>query len=641
MQELFDPDRLRTPLLREDAGQAGRPVEWEEAIGILRERIGSLVTSGSGDRIAIVDGRGPSLGTHLIRSWTQSFPGARYIPLRIEAAIDLLVQEFLGVGPGGRLRFDLERTGTLLSVGAEILEVDGSPVSQMREHAERRESRRLGGAPTIYLGPRQSPTATKADLWVPCQPGQEREILLAFAEALSREHPDGSNLLAEYSRWIPEARDAVEFARKYSLENVARHFELSQDNLEAVVRALADIRPSVTLPGPGILRRANGTADARAALALNLWTDGFQRDGGLSWERDPLDEVCSRLGIGSRADRQPSKLIDVLQPLLEIKRSPVDVLICIGANLVHELPGTDQIARALSHVPFMVYFSTHEDETSQLSHLTLPTLLSSESWDLPAPAWGVSEPTLQVQRPALVPVIDGLSVEDLVLALDMSGDSKPGFKPTATNSRELLSEAVTAIVSMSRGRLLTSDSALPLRDVDANTAREALLSGGAIWEDESGEPVRHLQGVRVADEPTPPLVDLAPGQVWLVPFDAPAIQGGRVLNRPMMMELSGHWHGIAWDSWVEIHLRDAERFGIGSGDRVRIRGPRAEVVCRAVVTGSVIPGVVAAPVGFGLNIRGREARGEGANILELPNSLVDDVTGAPAWGPVPVFLDKA
>jgi hypothetical protein len=51
--------------------------------------------------------------------------------------------------------------------------------------------------------------------------------------------------------------------------------------------------------------------------------------------------------------------------------------------------------------------------------------------------------------------------------------------------------------------------------------------------------------------------------------------------------------------------------------------------------------VVAAPVGFGHEALGSVAAGEGVNPLELPFADLDRVTGAPAWGPVPVFVVKA
>jgi anaerobic selenocysteine-containing dehydrogenase len=109
----------------------------------------------------------------------------------------------------------------------------------------------------------------------------------------------------------------------------------------------------------------------------------------------------------------------------------------------------------------------------------------------------------------------------------------------------------------------------------------------------------------------------------------------------MMMEISGMLHGVTWEPWVEIHPEDARPRKIESGDRVRIRGPRAEIDCRAIVTRTVTPKVVAAPVGFGREPLGSLAAGAGADPLELPFAVLDRVTGAPAWGPVPVFVVRA
>jgi anaerobic selenocysteine-containing dehydrogenase len=640
MQALFDVDRLAKPLVRADAGAPGRVAEWGEAIELLHARIVELVTSGRGDHIAVVDGRTPSLATRLIESWVRSIPGARYVPLRIENALDHLVRDFLGGAKGGRLQFDLAHTGTLLLVGSDLLEIDGSPVTQMRAHGERREDPLLDHAPTIYVGPRQSPTAVQCDYWIPCLPGQERDILLSFAEALSKEHPQRASILPEYARWIPEARDPVSFARSYSLENVAQRHALNREELEAAVRALEAFGPAVALPGPGVLRRPHGFNDARAALALNLWMGGFQEAGGLSWARDPLSDVARQLEFAEPADPDPRGLADILQPLFEIKRSPVDVLLCVEANLVHEFPGTDQIERALSHVPFVASFSTHEDETSRIAHVTLPSLIELESWDLPAAAWGVPDASVQVQRQTVVPAVDAWAVEDVILALASRGAAGAGFSPPAEDMKGVVEAAVDVIVKSGRGELVGSEGPKPLGSVGATYAVRSLLSGEFVW---LMAPERGPSAARPEDAVSPiaPRVDLAPNQLWLVPFDAATVQRGRILNRPMMMELSGMLHGLAWESWVEIHPFDAHDRNIAMGDEVRIRGPRAEISSRAILTRTVTPGALAAPVGFGHEALGSIARGRGANPLELPFAVLDEQTGAPAWGPIPVFITKA
>jgi molybdopterin-containing oxidoreductase family iron-sulfur binding subunit len=641
MQALFDPDRLSKPLLRQDAGAPGRMAEWSEALDLLATRVGALVASGEGKRIAVVDGRTPSLGTRLLEAWVQSVPGATYLPLRIEGVIDRMAQEFLGGAAGGRLRFDLAHTGTLLLVGSELLELDGSPVTQMRSHGDRREDPLLDHAPTLYLGPRQSATAVQGDHWIPCQPGRESDILLSFAEALSRDHPDRGTILRQYARWIPEARDPVGFARRYSLESVARAQGLKAEELKAVVRALREFGPAVTLPGPSVLRRPQGFVTASAALALNLWTDGFRESGGLSWGGDPLSAAADQLGLGARAEHDPGALLGILQPLLDIKRSPVDVLVCVEADLVHELPGRDQIARALSHVPFLACLSTCENETSRLAHVTLPTLLDLESWDLPAAGWGVPEPSLQVQRPAVMPVVEARSVEDVVLHLASAGAAGAGFAPRGKSGRELVEAAIGGIVARRQGELVAARGRRPLASVGERAAIASLLSGEAVWVAGSEPGPRAARAAATPTASLGPGPDLAPDQLWLVPFDSAAIQSGRILNRPMMLEISGMPHGLAWEPWVEVHPNDARRRGIRSGDWVKIRGQRAEIACRAIVTRTVTPRVVAVPVGFGHEALGRAAAGTGVSPLSLPNAVLDAQTGVPAWGPVPVFIERA
>ena len=641
MQALFDPDRLHTPLVRADAGEAAEPTSWPDALGGLQGKLGSLVDRGQGDRLVVVDGRTPSLGTSLVESWVQSIPGASYVSLRIEQAMDRLIAGFLGGQPTGRLHFDLARSGTLLLVGFEMLEIDGSPVTQMRAHGDRREDSRFSNMPTIYLGPRRSPTAAKADLWIPCNPGQERDILLGLAESLSRQHPQRDQVMKQYARWIPEAAEPVEFARHYSLENVCRRQGLDFDELLAVEQALVVNGPSLVLGGPGLLRRRSGAADARAALALNLWTGGLDQPDVFSWRRDPLQEIARAIGFPTPRRNNPATLQEMFKPLLKTKRSSIDILICIEANLAHELPGLDQVKRALLHIPYVVSLAPYEDEISQLSHLTLPTLLDLESWDIPAPAWGVPQPFVQIQRPAVDPVVDGRAVEDVFLALADAGVRGAEFEVPANSAQELVEQGIGVIIRGRRGTLIDREGHHQLSSVDSASAAKALLDGEAGWLDDTALAATDRATAHPVTILPKPQGDLAPDQNWLVVFDNPAIQSGRVLNRPMMMELSGFWHGLAWESWIEIHPDDARRTGISNGDGVLVRGPRTEIQARAVVTRSVVPGCVAMPQGLGHLAHGQVARGHGANPMGLPSVVFDEETGVPAWGPVPVFIKKA
>jgi anaerobic selenocysteine-containing dehydrogenase len=201
--------------------------------------------------------------------------------------------------------------------------------------------------------------------------------------------------------------------------------------------------------------------------------------------------------------------------------------------------------------------------------------------------------------------------------------------------------AVGDIAQKRRGELVDGRGRRPLASVEGRPTIASLVSGESVWvaPSESGPTTSRTQATPAAAPR--PAADLAPDQLWLVPFDSAAIQSGRILNRPMMMEISGMQHGFAWESWVEIHPNDARRRSIRSGDRVKIRGQRAEISCRAIVTRAVTPTVAATPVGFGHEAVGRVAAGTGASPLKLPNTVLDAKSGAPAWGPVPVFIERA
>jgi hypothetical protein len=239
-----------------------------------------------------------------------------------------------------------------------------------------------------------------------------------------------------------------------------------------------------------------------------------------------------------------------------------------------------------------------------------------------------------------VPAVDARAVEDVILDLASRGAAGAGFSPPAADIKGVVEAAVETIVKSGRGELVGSEGSKPLASLNAATAVQSLLSGEFVWA-MAPEPGRSAARPADVASPIPPPVDLAPNQLWLVPFDAAAIQRGRILNRPMMMELSGMLHGLAWESWVEIHPLDARDRNIALGDRVKIRGPRAEIFSRAILTRTVTPGALAAPVGFGHEALGSIARGRGTNPLELPFAVLDEQTGAPAWGPIPVFISKA
>jgi molybdopterin-containing oxidoreductase family iron-sulfur binding subunit len=77
---------------------------------------------------------------------------------------------------------------------------------------------------------------------------------------------------------------------------------------------------------------------------------------------------------------------------------------------------------------------------------------------------------------------------------------------------------------------------------------------------------------------------------------------------------------VVWDTWAEIHPKDAAALGVKTGDRVRVESGRGQIETAAFVYPGVYPGTVAVPLGQGHTAYGRYATGVGANAAMLGSS---------------------
>ncbi|MER9329637.1 molybdopterin-dependent oxidoreductase [Mesorhizobium sp. M0488] len=107
-----------------------------------------------------------------------------------------------------------------------------------------------------------------------------------------------------------------------------------------------------------------------------------------------------------------------------------------------------------------------------------------------------------------------------------------------------------------------------------------------------------------------------------------------------------HWHTMTRtgksprlsqhiaEPFVEIHPADAQQFGIGDADIVRVSSPRGEVLVRALITARQRRGSVFAPMHWTDQFAGR------SRLDTLTAPLVDPVSGQPALKHVAARIEK-
>src|ERR687890_225678 len=158
LQDLHeDPDRLRTPLVR-DAGGELRPAGWDEALGVIAERLPPLLEQHGRDAAAVYIGNPAAHGLAALL-----FGPALTVPIP-----------------------DVDRTMHLLMLGANPLASNGSLLTAPDMRGRLRALRERGGK-LVVVDPRRSRTAEVADEHHPIRPGTDALLLFALANVIFEE----------------------------------------------------------------------------------------------------------------------------------------------------------------------------------------------------------------------------------------------------------------------------------------------------------------------------------------------------------------------------------------------------------------------------------------------------------------------
>ncbi|MGQ0539147.1 MAG: molybdopterin-dependent oxidoreductase [Gemmatimonadaceae bacterium] len=398
LQGLYNPDRFRTPMLR----QGGRlvPTTWQAALAALGAQLEAARAGGQAPNAIFINqaesGSFPALLDSLL--------GRLGLPTHIayDAEADLAVREAnlqsYGVAWPG---LDFAAARLIVSFGADFLETWGASVPQQLSFADARG--KLSDAPRfVYVGPRRSLTGLNADEWIPARAGSELAIANALLATLGT---GGTATLAQ----------AAEAA---GVEPAA---------LESLAAELRAASPSLVLAGAR-------TEDAlQLALAANALNRALGNVGVTVKPAEPLPQVRGVAGVAH------------LAPLVQrMNAGTVPLLFVRGANPVYSTPKAMNFAAAMARVPVKVSFSSYPDETASLCDLVLPDHHALESWgDAEAPGGLIA-----LQQPVMEPVFDTRATADVLLGLLRADPSAAGFQATY---REFLTQRLDGAAAFAAG----------------------------------------------------------------------------------------------------------------------------------------------------------------------------------------------
>lgn len=174
VQGLYNPDRLRTPLLRDRAGQL-QPVTWQEAEKQLAARF-----TAQKDEAAVLTGCVAGAMEEAVAKWLAARNSKRHIQYEAIAYKNLREANRLSFGQAELPVLRFAEARAIYLFGADAVETYISPAGYSRGIAEARRA----GARIVYVGSRMSLTGARADEWIPVPQGREGLVAMALVGEL-------------------------------------------------------------------------------------------------------------------------------------------------------------------------------------------------------------------------------------------------------------------------------------------------------------------------------------------------------------------------------------------------------------------------------------------------------------------------
>src|SRR5438445_8141947 len=272
IQQLYDTARIKHPMIR--TGERGegkwKVVGWDEALDFAAQKL-SAIKEKYGPQGTLWSSS-ESFQEVFFRNLSQAFgsPNSVRHPTLCLASVNLAYSLTFGTVPS----FDLLNSKYIIMSGANRLESFITPdTMDLIESAEYRKAK------LIYLDPRFTVTASKADEWYPIRPGTDLAFLLAMLNVIVGENRYDKEFVANYTVGFDKLTEHV---KAFSPDWAEKETEIPAKDIVRIAREFSDAAPrAVYYAG----RRSSWYREdfhmRRAQAILNAIVGSWDREGGM------------------------------------------------------------------------------------------------------------------------------------------------------------------------------------------------------------------------------------------------------------------------------------------------------------------------------------------------------------------------
>jgi len=577
LQGLYDPDRLKTPLVKEN-GQ-WRPLSFSQAEGLLRARFRESAGKGKGRVRVMTETVGDSM-MGLLAAVSKKYDSPEPVVFESFAYESLNTANDKVFGVNGLISYKMEQADVLLSFGADFLETWLSPVEYARKFKEMHAH--VDGRKNLFyqISPFQSLTGANADHWMACKPGSESVVALGLVRQ-ALDIGKGKELPRSYHEFMNKV------TAPYTQDQVLQRSGISLDLYEKLIINLVEARhPLVLGTGTGG-SDLNGLQTNLAVNLLNLLLDPQMR----------LLDFNNRHRVEAAAKRS-----EVLDFFLNLGINEVDLLILNNVNPVFTTPPGSAVSEALARDGvYVVSFSNFLDETADMADLVIPVRMPLETWD----DYSGKQLIVSTLQPAMGKMTNASHLGDVLLRTAF--EDKP---PARTFKDWLISRLAEDHGITTEAQWVQTLQQGGKFDVTLKTSRSS----------------KKLKPEKLADvlekQNEPPQSELV-----LAAFPSIRFFDGRGANKPWLCEIPDPLSRVAWQTPVIIHPETARQKDLAQQDIIQITSGSGTLEAPVYLSEIVSRFAMAMPIGQGHRSYGRYARETGANPVALLSADTDRNSG--------------
>lgn len=402
---LYDPDRLRQPLLRSKVHgeEKWRPVTWDEALDFTAKRLSEIKAKhGAGSVALFSHGHGGSFFKTLLKAMgSANVVAPSYDQCRGPrmAGFELT----FGADPGTIEALDLRHAKAVAFIGTHLGEnMHNTTVQDM-------SAANAAGATFITVDPRFSIIASKSKYWLPIKPGTDTALLLAWANVLIAEERYQKEFIEKNAIGFEELKAHV---ADRTPEWAYLETGIDPSVIRETARELAKNAPAALVhPGRHVVWYGNDAQRSRAVAIVNALLGNWGKKGGfylpeaIKLAEIPTPEFPRKEAYKPRQTfpfASSACAYDVCDASAAKPDSPATIKawLAYGCNVPLTLPNTEQVIRSIQELELVVAIDTMPAEITSWADVVLPENTYLERYDdLHNPPYRV--PYVALRQPAV------------------------------------------------------------------------------------------------------------------------------------------------------------------------------------------------------------------------------------------------